>query len=567
MVRWLWSQRRRFRSGMLLAFCRILTIAPLPLIFQHIIDKLMPEENIARILELSALTVVLLILHHILSIQGAARIGKAVAQLILDLRGQIFQKIQYLSFGYLDQQKTGRLLSKYAFDTQKIETVLMPILNFFLPNVFYSIATLAILVFLNWKLAMVVVLLLPIFALMRNRYFENFRQRNEASRVANENMAGTASEFFTALRLVRFYGEERQAESMLQVSNDEVARRRVELVRVSSSFASFSYGAIKMLSLVVVAGGAIMAIHGQVSTGTVLAFVAGLPSLVDPIQMFANISDQFFLGQEAYKSARELLMAPYVEQWKGCERPEPLKGEVLFDRVTFRYPDADRDALDAFSLHIRPGEKVALVGASGAGKSTVANLMLGLYQPAEGEIRVDGIPQEHLDMRWLRQRAAIVLQESIILSGTIADNLRFANPRASDAELRDAARLARADAFIEQLPQGYDTVVGERGAQLSGGQRQRLSIARALLRNPVLLILDEPTSALDYESERQIQAALETLAEGRTVVTIAHRLSTIRDADRILILEQGRLIDQGSYDELVERDGPFQRLLASAQGA
>lgn len=566
LLAFLLENRAAFYRGLTFAFTRILMIAPLPLIFQHIVDRLMPQSDIAGILTVAGLTVCLLIAHHIFSITGAAFIGKGVAYTMLQLRARIFNRIQYLSFGYLDKQHTGRLLSKFAFDTQKMEVVMMPILNSFLPDIFYSVLTLSILVSLNWQLAGVLILLIPVFAFMRSYYFARFRKRNEDSRLAYEKMAGTASELLSGLKLVRFYGEESQAKDQISVDNDEVARTRVALIRVASSFAAFTYSSVQGMALIVVAGGAILAIHGQITTGTVIAFVAGLPALINPVQMFANISDQYFIGQEAHRSVRELLEAPYVEDWKGDVRPMQLRGDIEFDAVTFRYPEGKEAALRGFSVYIATGESVALVGASGAGKSTFANLLLGLYRAEEGEIRIDGIPQSELDMRWFRRNAAIVLQESILFSGSVAENLRFARPDASDEQLEEAARMANADDFIRALPNGYHTVIGERGAALSGGQRQRLSIARALLRNPAVLVLDEPTSALDYESEAAIQTAIERLSKGRTVITIAHRLSTIRRADRILVLDQGRLIDQGSYAELSDREGPFNRLLAAAEG-
>ena len=562
--RFLWSHRRDFLPGLGLAILRILTIAPLPLIFQCILDVQLPAKDQAGILWLSALTVALLIAHQFCSVAGASLLARTTARVVLDLRGLIFQKIQYLSFGYLDRQQTGRLLSKYAFDTQKVEGAIMPVLNSFIPDSIYSLLTFAVLVSLNLPLALVVVLMLPVFAIMRKRYFNRFRDKNEANRVAQEKLTGAASELFTALKLVRVYGEEAQAAGHLAATNDAVARSRVELVAVSTSFGAFSFAAIKVLSLVVVAGGALLAIHGHVSVGTVIAFVAGVPILVGPIQMFASVSEQFFTAEAGYRSINELIDAPYVEEWHGTRRPDPLRGAVAFDRVQFRYQDSDRGAINQLSLEIRAGEKIAFVGPSGAGKSTLANLLLGLHRPQSGEIRVDGIPQAELDLLWFRRRTALVMQESILLSGTISDNLRFARTEASDEEIRAAARLAHAEEFILRLPQGYDTRIGERGALLSGGQRQRLAIARAILRDPALLILDEPTSALDYESERLIQQALDNLARGRTVITIAHRLSTIRHADRIVVLNEGRIVEQGSFEQLAAAGGHFSRLLKNA---
>lgn len=560
LVRFLWSHRRAFAPGLALAILRILCIAPLPVIFQRILDVHLPAKDETGIVWLSALTVGLLVLHQFCSVAGASRLGTAVARTVLDLRGGIFHKVQFLSFGYLDRQQTGRLLSKYAFDTQKIESVMMPILNGFIPDTLYSLITFGVLVTLNAKLALVVVLMLPVFAFMRARYFKRFRDKNEADRAAQERLTGAASELFTALKLVRIYGEESQAAGQLAASNHDVARSRVELISVSTSFGAFSFAAIKVLSLVVIAGGALLAIHGQVSVGTVVAFVAGVPILVNPIQMFATVSEQYFTGEAAYRSINDLLDAPYVEEWHGLRRPEPLLGRVSFDRISFHYPDSDRGAINDLSLVIAPGEKIAFVGASGAGKSTLVNLLLGLHRVQAGEIRIDGIPQAELDLRWFRRRTALVMQESILLSGTVADNLRFARTDATDAEVREAARLACAEEFILRMPQGYDTRIGERGALLSGGQRQRLAIARALLRDPALLILDEPTSALDYESERLIQEALDHLSRGRTVITIAHRLSTIRHADRIVVLHDGRIVEQGTFAQLSAAGGYFSRL-------
>jgi ABC-type multidrug transport system fused ATPase/permease subunit len=560
LLRFLWGQRRAFLPGLGFAILRILTIAPLPVIFQRILDVHLKAGDEAAILLLSALTVALLVVHQLCSVHGASLLATAVARVVLDLRGRIFQKVQFLSFGYLDRQQTGRLLSKYSFDTQKVEGVIMPVLNSFIPDTLYSLITFFVLVSLNYQLALVVVLMLPVFAIMRARYFARFRAKNEANRLAQENLTGAANEMFTALKLVRIYGEEAQAADHLAASNNAVARSRVELVTVSTSFGAFSFAAIKVLSLVVVAGGAILAIHGHVTVGTVIAFVAGVPILVNPIQMFAGVSEQYFTAEAGYRSLHELLDAPYVEEWHGTSRPDPLRGRITFDHVQFRYPDNERGAINDLSLDISPGEKIAFVGASGAGKSTLANLLLGLHRPQSGTIAIDGIAQADLDLRWFRRRTALVMQESILLSGTVADNLRFARLDATDADIREAARLARADEFIERLPEGYATRVGERGALLSGGQRQRLAIARALLRDPAVLILDEPTSALDYESERLIQQALDNLARGRTVITIAHRLSTIRHADRIIVLNEGRIVEQGTFAQLSTAGGYFAKL-------
>ncbi len=562
---YIWSNRRHFRVGMSFALARIFAVASFPVIFKIILDRDMPQKNLIGIWQWSALMIVLLGIHQYLIVQGATRLGKAITTLIFRLRAQTFTKIQYLSFGYLDRQKTGQLLSKYAFDTQKVDGVMMPILNSFIPDSFYCILTILILVAMNWQLSMVVLLMLPFIAFMRVRYFGELRRKHAANRRAQEKMTGSAAELLGALRLVRSYGEEKQAKSQLRDIDREVARARVDLIETSTGFGAMSFGVTKFLSLVVVAGGAFLSVYGQVTVGTVIAFVAGLPSLVQPIQLFTQLSDQYFLGQEAYNSIKELLDEDDMEPWKGTETLPNILGRIEFDHVSFRYAGAEKDALHDFCLTIEAGEKVALVGSSGAGKSTLTSLLLGLYTPTSGEIRIDGVPQSQLDMRWLRQQTALVMQESILLSGTLEDNIRFARMDATDAQILEATRLAHAQEFIEKMPDGMESIVGERGVMLSGGQKQRISIARALLRDPAILILDEPTSALDYESERLIQDALETLAQGRTVLTIAHRLSTIRGADRVVVLSHGHITEQGSFAQLWQQEGFFHKMLL-AQG-
>jgi ABC-type multidrug transport system fused ATPase/permease subunit len=561
LIGFLWSNRRNFAPGLAFAMGRIVAIAAFPIIFKHVIDDLMPAKDQWGIVMYAGLVFAGLLLHQFLTTNGASRLGTAVASMILHLRARIFDKIQDLSFSYLDRQKTGRLLAKYAFDTQKIDGVAMPILNNFIPNTFYSVLTFTVLLTVNWQLSIVIVLMLPIIGTMRFYYFKRMKARQKDNRIAQEQLAGTAAELLSALRLVRSYGEEEQATEELDQSNQQVAQSRIELIRVNSSFNGFAWGSTQFLTMVVVCGSALLAIHGKVTPGTVVAFLVALPSLVQPIQIFANLSDQYFLGSEAYSSIKELMNEPEIEQWKGTRTIEPINGRIEFDNVSFRYPGTERDALSEYNLTIEPGERIALVGPSGAGKSTVANLVLGLYAATSGQIRIDGVPQAELDMRWFRKKTAVVMQESILLSGTMADNIRFAKEDATDEQVREAARRANAEEFILSTPGGFDAVVGERGVMLSGGQRQRISIARALLRDPAILILDEPTSALDYESERLIQQALDELARGRTVITIAHRLSTIRNADRVIVLHEGRIVETGSFAELWERGGYFHRIL------
>ncbi|MBL9208666.1 MAG: ATP-binding cassette domain-containing protein [Opitutaceae bacterium] len=561
---YLWRSRDRLWRGLGLALLRSLAVAPCPWLFQRMIDVAVPARDAGAIAGLAFVFMVLLGLHYLFSVWGSNEIAKAMARMMVEMRSRIFFKLQFLSFGYLDQQKTGRLLSKYAFDTQKVEALLYNILNQFLPNILYGASILAILAVLNWHLALVLALVLPAYGVAKYHFFARIQTTNRDARLAQEKLTGTASEYISALRLVRSFGEEKQAEADLDRSSLDFARSRVHQSYVNAIFGTFWYVSTQVIALVVMGGGALLAIHGLLSLGTLFAFVAGLPIVLGPIQAFVGLSEQYFVGRESYQSIKELVDSAYVEEWHGTRRTARIEGDLRFDQVAFAYPSApERRVLHPFTLHIRPGEHVAFVGPSGSGKSTLANLLLGLYAPGEGRICIDGVPQSEWDMRWIRRQLAVVLQDSLLLSGSIRDNLRFARAEATDDELHQAARQANAEEFILRLPQGYDTLVGERGATLSGGQRQRLAIARALLRNPPVLILDEATSALDYESERLVQDALDRLSAGRTVITIAHRLSTIRNARRILVFEAGRLVEEGDFRSLLSQNGPFARLVAA----
>jgi ABC-type multidrug transport system fused ATPase/permease subunit len=561
---YLWGSRDRLWRGFGLSLLRSLAVAPCAWLFQRMIDVAVPARDTFAILQLSGWFLLLLALHYVFSVWGAHVTAQAMAQMMVEMRSRIFFKLQFLSFGYLDQQKTGRLLAKYAFDTQKVEALLYNILNQFLPNVLYGVSIFIILTILNWRLALVLGLIIPAYALAKYYFFARIQYSNHAARLAQEQLTGTASEYISALRLVRSFGEEKQAEADLDRSSLDFARQRIHQSYLNAIFGTFWYVSTQVIALVVMAAGAWLAIRGDISYGTLFAFVAGLPIVLGPIQAFVSLSEQFFIGRESFQSIKELIDSTYVEQWQGSRRADRLSGDIVFDAVNFAYPTAPEQlVLHQINLSIKPGEHVALVGPSGSGKSTLANLLLGLYAASRGQIFIDGVPQSEWDMRWVRRQLAVVLQDSLLLSGTISDNLRFARADATDDELRQAAQQANAEEFILRLPNGYATAVGERGVTLSGGQRQRLAIARAILRNPPVLILDEATSALDYQSERLIQEALDRLAAGRTVITIAHRLSTIRNASRIIVLEAGRIIEEGDFRTLVARGGPFARMVAT----
>lgn len=558
LLQFVFSEMKHLWTGVVIAIFRSLCVAPLPMMFGMMIDRFVPTGNRAGIGVTAWIFVALLLLHMYFAVTAARKIGTGVTEIVKDLRSLIFNRLQFLHFGYLDRSTSGRLLSKYAFDTQKVQDLVLLMLNQFLPTFCYGLTVMIIMLVVEWRLSLVVFLVMPMVMVARKMFKKRLRQNNTMVRLAQERLTGSANEMISALRLVRSLGEEEKAETRLAHQNQQVAETRVGLINVSSVFGTYVFVSNQFVSLVVVAVGALMVIEGYMSIGVLFAFVAALPIIMQPFVMVTQFIEQYAMGQEAYASIRELACNPYVEQWRGKVFPERFRGEVVLKDIRFAYPGKEETPVfENLNLRIAPGESVALVGASGSGKSTIANLILGLYSLNSGRIEIDGIPQADLDMRRFRRQCAIVLQENVLLSGTVMDNIRFAKSEASDEEVMEAARAANADEFIRNLPEGYQTVIGERGVSLSGGQKQRISIARAILRNPRILILDEATSALDNESEALIQQALERLSSGRTVITIAHRLTTIRNADRIVVMGQGQILEEGTYDELVARKGVF----------
>ncbi len=564
LLHYLWATRRRLRRGVILALFRSLAAAPGPWIFQQIVDGPLKHSDVHGVFVLSACFIGCMLAHYVFSVWGANEIAKTMSQLMVEMRSRIFFRLQFLSFSYLDGQKTGRLLSKYAFDTQKVEGLLTAVLNQLLPNLLMSICVFATLAWLNWKLMLILLLVLPIYTVAKYYFFGRIKRVNTEARLAQEKLTGTASEYISALRLVRSFGEEKQAEQELDRSSESFARTRVDQSYVSALFGTYVYVGMQVMSLIVVAGGTILAIHGQLTIGTLLAFMAGFGYIIAPVHMFIGLSEPYFAAQEGYTSIKELIDSRYVEDWHGKRREKRIRGDIVYEDVSFAYPSApEKFVIRHLKLSIRPGEHIAFVGPSGSGKSTLANLLLGLYAPTSGRILIDGVPQSEWDMRWIRRQLSVVMQDSLLLSGSVGDNIRFAKPEATEAEVLKAAQQSNAEEFILRMADGFKTPVGERGVSLSGGQRQRIAIARAILRNPPVLILDEATSALDYESERLIQEALDRLSEGRTVITIAHRLSTIRNADRIIVLRDGDIIEQGNFQSLLAQGGVFAELISA----
>lgn len=557
----IWGQLGHLRGYLFWRLLSVLAVVPFPLITQRIVDVSIPDRDMDSMWVYTGWSLVLLVVHFVSMKLAVGPLSINTQDIFRSLRARIFHKLNFMHFRFLDSTQTGRMLSKYAIDTSNVEMTLILGITALLPELLRGGLMILTLFYINAWLLLFVLLSVPLFAFIHRRYLKPLEDTNHAVRMARERMTGQANEFISAIKLVRGYGQEQVAKAQLNALSSEYGASRTEQMRVNQGMGFVIFTVVTGITILATAFCGWLVISERMTLGAMVALLGALPVCLYPVILISQFSLQYMTGSESYRSIKELLDSGYVEAWSGVRFPQPLRGEIDFQAVDFAYGEDKPLVLEQFTLRIRAGEHVAFVGASGSGKSTLVSLMLGFYAPRSGSICVDGVSQAELDVRRFRQRCAVVMQDNLLLSGTIRDNIRFGRPDASDAEVLDAAVAANAMEFIDTLPEGLDTEVGERGVSLSGGQRQRIAISRALLRDPEVLVLDEATSALDYESERLVQGAIDHLAQGRTTITIAHRLSTIRAADRIVVLKDGRIVEQGSWDELAAKSGAFKDLL------
>ncbi|MFD2334193.1 ABC transporter ATP-binding protein [Cohnella sp. GCM10020058] len=486
--------------------------------------------------------------------------SKAIRYVEASLRSTLVRKLQRLSMSAHGELAAGRLQSKVLRDVEAIEFLSRQMMLSVLPAIVSVVVAVAITAGKSWTVMLFFLLTIPAGVAMVTFFRKKIQRTNSDFRKQIESMSGQVSEMVGMMPVTRAHGLQETEINKIDNTLSKLRSKGYRLDIVEAYFGSAAWVTFQTFQVLCLAFTVLLAFRGEIQVGDIVLYQSYFAMILGAITQLINIYPNIAKGFESIYSVTEILLSQDTEEYRGHRKLEEVKGDFDFRNVNFGYPGSDRHVLNGFDLQVKAGECIALVGASGAGKSTVLNLAIGFSKPTFGEVAIDGVPMDELDMTSYRSRIAVVHQSTVLFSGSIRENITYGLPSVSEDRLEEVIRMTYLQDVIAQLPEGLDTAVGEHGGKLSGGQRQRIAIARALVRDPKIILLDEATSALDNESEYYVQQAMQKLIQNRTTFIVAHRLSTIRDADRIVVMKRGQVAEIGTYDELMAKGGEFYQL-------
>ncbi len=551
---------RTFALGCLAMIIVAATEPALPALIKPLIEGTFIEKDPDLIRWIALLMVALFLVRGLAAFLAHFALGWVGNRLVMDLRNAMFGKLLALPTHFFDEQPSGVLISKLTFDVTQVTAAGTSALTIVFRDSLAVIGLLGYLLWLNWQLTLLALVMAPLIVGVVRLLSGRLRNASREVQKAMGYITQVVDEAIGGHKVVKLFGGQEYEKRRFHAEADRVRRQIMKQISATAASAPI----VQMIAAITMAGiiwlATLRSGAGGLSIGDFAAFITGMLLLTAPLKRITDINEYLQKGLAASESIFKLIDEE-AEPDQGTIDIGRARGEIRFENVSFTYPGAERPALDGIDLVIAPGQTVALVGASGSGKTTLANLVPRFYQPARGRITLDGHDLQDLKLANLRANIALVSQDVVLFNDTVGANIAYgAMGGASEADIVAAAEAAHAMEFIRGMPEGLATLVGENGVRLSGGQRQRIAIARALLKNAPVLVLDEATSALDSESERHVQAALETLMRGRTTLVIAHRLSTIERADRIVALDSSRIVESGTHRELLERDGVYTKL-------
>ncbi|EQB36818.1 MULTISPECIES: ABC transporter ATP-binding protein [Virgibacillus] len=540
----------------------------MPLILKYVIDNIIgdnslnPDEKTSQLIWLMGISfAVFLILRPPIEFIRQYLAQWVGNKILFDIRDRLFDHLQKLSLNFYSKTKTGEIISRVIHDVEQTKTfVITGLMNIWLDLITILIA-IGIMLSMDVELTIVSIILFPLFGFSIKYFYGRLRQLTRDRSQALAEVQGHLHERVQGMPVTRSFALEEYEQGQFGKRNKNFLQKALDHTNWNAKTFAVTNTITDLAPLLVIAYAGYQVIHGNLTMGTMVAFVGYMERVYSPLRRLINSSTTLVQSIASIDRVFELMNEKYdVTDQPNAITMNRLEGEVTIDKVSFQYEDDEMQVLNHVSLHVEKGETIAFVGMSGGGKSTLVSLIPRFYDVTSGSIKVDGIDVRQMKARSLRDNIGMVLQDNTLFSESISMNIRMGNPHATDEEVIEAAKAANAHEFIENLPYGYDTLVGERGVKLSGGQKQRIAIARVFLKNPPMLVFDEATSALDLESEHTIQEAMEKLASDRTTFIVAHRLATITHADRIVLIEDGEIKEVGSHEELMKKQGHYYNL-------